>query len=450
MSIAGNILETLPISTLHPSMPQWTIKARVTARSELRTWSKNGRSGTLFCVNLLDVEGGEMKGVFFNEAADRWSSSLELDSVYLFPKGKLKVASKRFCSPSIQYECVWKNDAEISKVDGDTSSIQHMGFSFVSLDKISAMDADVLVNVLAVVHDFGQLSSVVLKKSGQQRQRRSAILLDDSCSSLVLTLWGVLAENELTVGQVIAIKSCRVSTFFHNKSLSTTETSYVDGSPATTIQQAVDLQRWYDTTGKTIAVMSSLVNNDVVVRKTFAQVELEVENHKINYHDNERGNVTWPLSSATAFVVTLPRSNKVAVAPTYMACPKCHRKVAENCEGWCCEACQRAYPEPDKRYIASVMALDATGTTFLKVFDDVGNVIFGCTASEMQAYDSNNVEGCFEQANFKQYVFKIRPKVDFYAGQTYVHFHAQHAQPIDFVAESRLLLLEIRMLQQNQ
>lgn len=35
-------------------MIRWTIKARVTSKSEIRKWANDKRNGTLFSVNFLD------------------------------------------------------------------------------------------------------------------------------------------------------------------------------------------------------------------------------------------------------------------------------------------------------------------------------------------------------------------------------------------------------------
>eukprot|EP00742_Colponemidia_sp_Colp-10_P009239 GILJ01010059.1.p2 GENE.GILJ01010059.1~~GILJ01010059.1.p2 ORF type:complete len:452 (-),score=45.52 GILJ01010059.1:130-1485(-) len=438
MSESSDVPETVPIRTIHPLLKtRWTIKARVTARSELKTWSKNGRSGKLFYVNLLDAEGGELRGVFFDEAADRWSSTIELNSVYLFSRGKLKIADRRFCHASIQYECIWEHNAEISQVSED-DTIEPLSFAFVSIDKVMALDTDMLVDVLGVVHNVGPVGSVTIKSSGQQRQKRSVTLVDESCVSLILTLWGSLCDHIPETGKVIATRACRVSTF-HGKSLSTTDTTYIDWAPSS--HQAMDLQEWYNTTGKTVVLMSNLVDDDAVVRKTIGQIN---EEQKKDNYPPHNGNIesTFPSVWCKAFAIFVAKRSSDRPI-WYTACPKCHRKVAENCQGWCCEACQHEYQEPETRYVASIMTRDSTGTNYFNIFNDAGNVLFGCSASEMKSYDSHALDACFEQANFKQYLFKIRPKEDMYAGQSRVRLHVLHVEPLDFVAESRLFVHDI-------
>lgn len=63
----GNIY---PIEALSPYAHKWTIKARVSNKSEIRTWQKQSGEGKLFSVNLLD-ESGEIKATGFNEQCDQ-------------------------------------------------------------------------------------------------------------------------------------------------------------------------------------------------------------------------------------------------------------------------------------------------------------------------------------------------------------------------------------------
>ncbi|KAG8181618.1 hypothetical protein JTE90_015264 [Oedothorax gibbosus] len=59
-----------PINTLTPYQNEWTIKARVTSKTPLRTDSNSRGEGKVFSVNLLD-ECGEIKATGFNDAADK-------------------------------------------------------------------------------------------------------------------------------------------------------------------------------------------------------------------------------------------------------------------------------------------------------------------------------------------------------------------------------------------
>ena len=67
----------IPISAINPYSNKWTIKARITSKSALKSWSNAKGSGTLFSVDLLDNSGVEIRGTFFKEAADKFYPILE-------------------------------------------------------------------------------------------------------------------------------------------------------------------------------------------------------------------------------------------------------------------------------------------------------------------------------------------------------------------------------------
>jgi hypothetical protein len=89
----------MPISSLTPytnrflivdlnflidALHRWTIKARITNKSDIRRWSNQKGEGTLFSIDLLDASGGEIRGTFFKETCEKWFPILELHKVCAF------------------------------------------------------------------------------------------------------------------------------------------------------------------------------------------------------------------------------------------------------------------------------------------------------------------------------------------------------------------------------
>lgn len=71
----------MPISSLNPYTNRWTIKARITNKSDIRRWSNAKGEGMLFNIELLDATGGEIRGTFFKENCEKWFPILELHKV---------------------------------------------------------------------------------------------------------------------------------------------------------------------------------------------------------------------------------------------------------------------------------------------------------------------------------------------------------------------------------
>lgn len=104
-----------PIEGLSPYQNKWTIKARVTNKSDIRHWSNQRGEGKLFSCTLLD-ESGEIKMTGFNDAVDSFYTLLEEGKVYFVSKAKIQIAKKQFSNVNNEYEITLESQSEISLV----------------------------------------------------------------------------------------------------------------------------------------------------------------------------------------------------------------------------------------------------------------------------------------------------------------------------------------------
>ena len=59
---------------------RWRIRARVTQKSDIRTWSNSRGEGRLFSMNLID-ESGEIRATGFTDVVDKFYTMLEVNKV---------------------------------------------------------------------------------------------------------------------------------------------------------------------------------------------------------------------------------------------------------------------------------------------------------------------------------------------------------------------------------
>lgn len=68
------------ITSLNPYQNRWTIKARVSSRSDLKTYQNQRGTGQLFNFDLID-ETGEIRVCCFNDVAKRFSDMIQTGMV---------------------------------------------------------------------------------------------------------------------------------------------------------------------------------------------------------------------------------------------------------------------------------------------------------------------------------------------------------------------------------
>jgi len=107
----GNIY---PIEGLSPYQNNWTIKARVTQKSEIKTWSNARGEGKLFNVTLLD-DSGEIRATGFNLVCDELYPRLEEGKVYYISKARVNLAKKKFSNVNNDYELGFERNTEVEE-----------------------------------------------------------------------------------------------------------------------------------------------------------------------------------------------------------------------------------------------------------------------------------------------------------------------------------------------
>lgn len=80
----------VPIAALSPYTSRWTIKARVSSKSDLRRFNSQRGEGKLFSFDLLDKEGGEIRVTGFGGEVDKYFDVVQVGSVYLISKAGLQ------------------------------------------------------------------------------------------------------------------------------------------------------------------------------------------------------------------------------------------------------------------------------------------------------------------------------------------------------------------------
>ncbi|EFX03800.1 replication protein a DNA-binding subunit [Grosmannia clavigera kw1407] len=425
-----------PIEGLSPYSHKWTIKARVTSKSEIRTWHKSSGEGKLFSVNLLD-ESGEIKATGFNEQCDQYYDLLQEGSVYYISSPcRVNIAKKQFSNLPNDYELSFERDTQIEKAE-DQSSVPQVRYAFCTLQALQSVEKDAVIDVIGVLRDVGEVSSITSKSSGKPYEKRELTLVDDSSFSVRTTIWGKTAVAfDAKPESVIAFKGVRVSDF-GGRSLSLLQSGVMSIDPD--ITEAHHLKGWYDAAGRSENFSShnsmggmggGAGSGRPEQVKTIAQVRDE------NIGMDETAYFT--LKATIVFI----KQETFA----YPACSSdgCSKKVVSSSDGtWRCEKCDMNHPQALYRYTMMLNVNDHTGQLWLTCFDDVGRMIMGGRSAdeltELREEDDIAFGAEFEKANCRKYSFRVRAKMDTFGDAQRIRYQIVNAHPLDFKSEGHKL-----------
>lgn len=401
----GNVV-IYPIESLSPYAHKWTIKARVTSKSEIKSWAKPSGKGKLFSVNLLD-ESGEIKATGFNEQCEAFYELLQEGQVYYISNCKVNMAKKQFSNLPNDYELAFERETTIEKAE-DQASIPQLRFNFINISELQSVEKDATVDIVGVLKAVGDLDQIVAKTSGKPYDKRELTLVDDSQYSVRLTIWGKAASTFNSQPEsVLAFRGVKVSDF-GGRSLSLLASGTMNVDPD--IEEAHRLKGWYDSQGRT-EQFNTYSSNSMGAATGRADATKSISQVKVEQLGVE--NTDYFALKAT-IVYIRPESF------SYPACSSenCNKKVVDQGDGtWRCEKCDIRHARPQYRYIMSVNVNDHTGQLWLSCFDDVGRIIMGMSGDELmdiKENDEDRFSAVFEAANCTKLNFRVRAKTETY------------------------------------
>ncbi|XP_076024942.1 replication protein A 70 kDa DNA-binding subunit-like isoform X2 [Genypterus blacodes] len=429
--------KVIPVASLNPYQSNWTIRVRVTNKSNVRTWSNSRGDGKLFSFEVVD-ESGEIKVTAFNNEVDKFFPLVEKGKVYFISMASLKVANKQYTTLNNNYEMTLHANTSIAPCD-DNEGVPTLQCDFVPIAQLEKRDKDSIVDVIGVCKCAEEVSRITTKSS-REVSKRALSLMDTTATEVTVTLWGEEAEKfDASRQPVVAIKGARLSDF-GGRSLSALFSSTVMVNPD--IPEAFRLRAWFDREGRAANSQSlsdrrSTSSGSQMNWKTLSEVKDGNMGHgeKAEYF------------SCVATIVFMRKDSCL-----YQACPSadCNKKVVDLQNGrYRCEKCNREYPDFKYRLILSANLADYGDNQWVTCFQETAEVLLGHNAErlgELRDTDDAAFDNVFQKANFKTHIFQNRVKLETYNDESRVKVTVMQVRPVDHREHSRRLLGNIRIL----
>lgn len=394
----------------------------------------------------MDSSGTDVRATFFKEAVDKFHNFLEVGKVYTFSGGRLKVANMQYNTCKSQFEITFDQNSEIH-LDQSAGDDIRESYEFVKVAALENTEPNSFVDILAVVKHVDEPRTIVSKKSGKEILKCEVTVEDDSGAEVRMTIWGEdasAAPTKLAGTPVVAFKRNRVSDY-GGRSLSCGTLSVNPNLP-----EAHALKRWWASNGNNSQAksLSSTGGNRAPDpfdrRKTISAIKAD----GLGY--NEKAD--WITFKAT--ILFLKKEKQGDEGAWYTACAKeddpCKNmyKATQTSDGnWHCDKCQQTFPTCVRRFIFSGTVADDTCTTWVSVFNEQAEILFGNKVKADYLFEQlTNGDGrdlydsTFLKATYTDWIIKCKVKQEQVGDEQRIKTAVSSMVPVDYAAESRNLL----------
>ncbi|TBU09826.1 replication factor A protein 1 [Hamiltosporidium magnivora] len=400
-------VQATPIAALNPYSARWTIKGIVTVKSEIKHFTSQRGEGKLFSFELRDTSG-QIKIVCFSDSVDLFYPLIVQNKTFEISKGTIKMANSQYTSSDYEIHLDKNSSVQLS-LDIPQPPLT---YNFIPISEIS--EPNKIFDVIGIIKESYPPSKITTKFNKEMKKKD--IFIIDKTSTIRVTLWNRFVEENLEIGNIIALKGVK-SSEFNGINLSTISTSLIFINPD--LEESFSLKGWYDLYGKEVKIK----------REEERKLICEVKDYELEY-------------SLICGTIMFIKEDSL----WYNSCigDQCNKKVVlEDNGGYRCEKCNKIYDDCNVRYMISVHVGDFTGQLWLTLFDEAATRIFGISAKDLKnlgdespTHLQNIVKGLY----YKEFYYKIKRKEEIYNNESRVRYNVLNTENLECGKEIRKML----------
>lgn len=437
------------IAAINPYQTGWTIKGRCTSKSDLRTFQNARGEGQVISFELTD-KSGSIRITAFSDRASDVVEKVKNGGVYAVSKGQLKQANEKYNRSTSNYEMTLSTTS-VLRLESDDGSVAPIRYNFTKIADLEKVEVKGACDVVAVVHELADATEIIIRSTGEPCLKRSITLVDESQSTVELTLWRDQAEKLVTDADrhshpILVLRNASRGDF-GGVCLNTSRSTVIERDPGC-VPEVAKLRAWYDNGGATAgnglqsltAGVGAATGKVLGDRRSLEDVrETDIASGGLD----SGGSVHFAMRGMVTF---LKKDRDLS----YPSDPSTKKKVTETGEPgvWHSESSGRDFNDDEivHRYLCQLKVSDFSCGQWMGSFDEGGLVVFGRPAGELRvlrASDQDLYESILDDALFQPLVLKVAVREDSYNGETRVRYTIMRAERVDYVRESQLLLGEI-------
>jgi len=286
-------------------------------------------------------------------------------------------------------------------------------------------------------------------KNGETSAKKNITICDDSEYKVDITFWRDLANIDVNVGQVIALKNVKIHEF-NIRSLNTGDSTQIIREPEH--ERTKEIALWWSKAGqnnlKSVSKHTSKAPMCPNGKDSFKLIG-EVEEYVRRNNSDDT-----PLFFANAYVTYMKQEDR----SYYPACPNesCKKKVFEDSnKGYKCDTCQTTFQTVNITYVLSGKIEDCTDNVFASFYGEPGEKILGITAQELKNRTENkdikvkeSVTDLYRAAVFKKHGILLKGRHENYNGEQKLKYSVYRIQDYNVDRENKQLLKRLAMYEE--